>query len=72
MVQLCEQALLTLGAAEQAAIWGDTARRIYGLTGLVMDLYLQDKVVLVTGGGAGIGAAIAHVLAAEGAIGAGH
>ncbi|HED2359212.1 TPA: SDR family NAD(P)-dependent oxidoreductase, partial [Serratia marcescens] len=33
-----------------------------------MDLYLQDKVVLVTGGGAGIGAAIAHVLAAEGAI----
>ena len=33
-----------------------------------MDLYLQDKVVLVTGGGAGIGAAIAHVLAEEGAI----
>lgn len=33
-----------------------------------MDLYLQDKVVLVTGGGAGIGAAISHVLAEEGAI----
>ncbi|HGY5900415.1 TPA: amidohydrolase, partial [Serratia marcescens] len=32
VVQLCERALLTLGAAEQAAIWGDTARRIYGLT----------------------------------------
>ncbi|HHK5724031.1 TPA: potassium-transporting ATPase subunit KdpB [Serratia marcescens] len=32
VVQLCERALSTLGAAEQAAIWGDTARRIYGLT----------------------------------------
>ena len=32
VVQLCEQALSTLGAAEQAAIWGGTAWRIYGLT----------------------------------------
>ncbi|RTG23879.1 amidohydrolase family protein, partial [Serratia marcescens] len=32
VVQLCERALATLGAAEQAAIWGDTAWRIYGLT----------------------------------------
>ena len=32
VVQLCERALSTLGAAEQAAIWGGTAWRIYGLT----------------------------------------
>ncbi len=32
VVQLCEQALSTLEAAEQAAIWGGTAWRIYGLT----------------------------------------
>ena len=33
-----------------------------------MDLQLQDKVVIVTGGAAGIGAAISLQLAAEGAI----
>ncbi len=33
-----------------------------------MDLGLRDKVILVTGGGRGIGAGIARVLAAEGAI----
>ncbi len=33
-----------------------------------MDLGLQDKVVIVTGGGAGIGAAISQTLAEEGAI----
>jgi L-fucose dehydrogenase len=33
-----------------------------------MDLGLQDKVVIVTGGGAGIGGAISLALAAEGAI----
>ncbi|WP_186029555.1 SDR family oxidoreductase [Burkholderia gladioli] len=33
-----------------------------------MNLDLQDKVVLVTGGAAGIGGAITHALAAEGAI----
>jgi len=33
-----------------------------------MDLQLQDKVVIVTGGGAGIGAAISMTLAEEGAI----
>jgi L-fucose dehydrogenase len=33
-----------------------------------MDLNLRDKVVIVTGGGAGIGAAISLQLAAEGAI----
>lgn len=33
-----------------------------------MDLYLQDKVVIVTGGGSGIGAAISLTLAEEGAI----
>ncbi|MDP9039956.1 MAG: SDR family oxidoreductase [Acidobacteriota bacterium] len=33
-----------------------------------MDLGLEDKVVIVTGGGLGIGAAISHALAAEGAI----
>ena len=33
-----------------------------------MDLHLQDKVIIVTGGAAGIGAAISLQLAAEGAI----
>ena len=33
-----------------------------------MDLDLQDKVVIVTGGGLGIGAAISHACAQEGAI----
>jgi L-fucose dehydrogenase len=33
-----------------------------------MDLHLKDKVVIVTGGASGIGAAISHTLAQEGAI----
>lgn len=33
-----------------------------------MDLHLHEKAVIVTGGGAGIGAAIARVLAEEGAV----
>jgi L-fucose dehydrogenase len=33
-----------------------------------MDLRLRDKVVIVTGGGSGIGAAVSEVLAEEGAI----
>ena len=33
-----------------------------------MNLHLTDKVVLITGGAKGIGAAIAHTVAAEGAI----
>lgn len=33
-----------------------------------MDLGLRDKVVVISGGGAGIGAAIAEVLAGEGAV----
>ena len=39
-----------------------------GQRGNVMDLGLTNKVVVVTGGGAGIGAAISLVLAEEGAI----
>ncbi|CAI0792762.1 Predicted metal-dependent hydrolase of the TIM-barrel fold [Serratia entomophila] len=30
--QLCEQAVAALGPAQQAAIWGGTAARVYGLT----------------------------------------
>ena len=33
-----------------------------------MDLHLQDKVIIVTGGASGIGAAISLTLAQEGAI----
>nr|WP_290936293.1 hypothetical protein [Haliscomenobacter sp.] len=33
-----------------------------------MDLHLQDKAIIVTGGGRGIGAGIMHALAREGAI----
>lgn len=33
-----------------------------------MNLELQDKVILITGGGGGIGLEIAHVLAGEGAV----
>ncbi|MDG1967871.1 MAG: SDR family NAD(P)-dependent oxidoreductase, partial [Flavobacteriaceae bacterium] len=33
-----------------------------------MDLKLQEKIILVTGGSKGIGHAISHVLAADGAI----
>lgn len=33
-----------------------------------MNLFLQDKVIIVTGGGSGIGAAISNLLAEEGAI----
>lgn len=33
-----------------------------------MDLQLKDKVIIVTGGGSGIGAAVSEVLAEEGAI----
>jgi len=33
-----------------------------------MDLHLQDKIVIVTGGGAGIGAGISLQLAREGAV----
>ena len=33
-----------------------------------MNLFLQDKVIIVTGGGSGIGAAISSLLAEEGAI----
>ena len=33
-----------------------------------MDLQLKDKVIIVTGGAKGIGAAIVHACAAEGAI----
>lgn len=33
-----------------------------------MDLHLKDKVIIITGGGSGIGAAISEVLAEEGAI----
>jgi hypothetical protein len=33
-----------------------------------MDLGLKDKVIIVTGGGSGIGAAVSEVLAEEGAV----
>src|SRR5919107_1958240 len=39
-----------------------------GSRGEVMDLQLQDKVIIVTGGAKGIGEGIVKVLAAEGAI----
>jgi L-fucose dehydrogenase len=35
-----------------------------------MDLHLQDKIILITGGAKGIGAGIAHLLAEEGAVAA--
>jgi L-fucose dehydrogenase len=33
-----------------------------------MDLGLKDKVIIVTGGGSGIGAAVSEVLTEEGAV----
>ena len=56
-----------LSADERDGLFGGNAARFYGLTG-EMDLELTGKVVLVTGGAKGIGAAIVRAIAAEGGV----